>query len=115
MFPGYQKTKLVKRIIRNQMMKTLKASPLNSRGSARPTEYDAVGSIDPEGVARAHERPSHRRDWGDPVGVDVTRIHLSGGTSYPRLLRGDAFSVIDTSLRINHITVIMAISVNHLG
>ena len=87
-------------MIRYQMMKTLKASPLNSRGSARPTESDAVGSIDPEGVALAHGRPSHRRGWGDPVGVDATRIHLSGGTLYPRLLRGDAFSVIDTSLRI---------------
>jgi len=77
-------------IIRNQVMKTLKASSLNSRGSARPTESDAVGSIDPERVVRAHGCPCDRRGWGDPVGVDVTRTHLSGGTLYPRLLRGDA-------------------------
>ena len=96
-------------IIRNQVMKTLEASPLNSRGSVidevaslveeRPTEYASVGNIDPEGVAR-------RRSWGDPVGVDVTHIHLSGGTSYPRLLSGDASSVSCTSLRIINLWIL---------
>jgi hypothetical protein len=36
---------------------------------------------------------------GDPFRVDVTHIHLSGlsgGTMYPRLLNGDAFSVLIT-------------------
>ena len=62
-------------------MKTLKASPLNSRGSARPTESDAVGNIDPKGVARAHGRPSHRRGWATPLGS------MSLASIYPGVLR----------------------------
>ena len=34
--------------------RTLKASPLNNRGFAEPTESDAVGNIDPDGVAHPH-------------------------------------------------------------
>ncbi len=51
-----------KMIIRNQVTKTLKASPINNEGMSVTSTPDCrcMGNIDPKGVARAHGRPSHR-------------------------------------------------------
>ena len=78
-------------IIHIRVTRTLKASTLNSRRSERPAVKTTGGASTLKGSPEL---------MGDPFRVDVVRILLSGGTSNPRLLSGDTFSVNYTSLRI---------------
>lgn len=43
-------------IIRNRIIKTLKASTLSNRGCVVPPDRDNKGNIDPEGVAHYNVR-----------------------------------------------------------
>ena len=69
--------------------KTLKASPLSSRGSERPTDRTWEGTSTPKGSP-------YRRCWGTLSECYPLPCLLSAGRTDPRLLRGDAFSVIIT-------------------
>ena len=77
-----------KMIIRMYPQLTLKASPLNSRGSVRPTDRVRVvtstlnGSPNSWAALRSEQR-------GDPFRVDVPLVVLSAGHTDPRLLSGD--------------------------
>ena len=75
---------------------TLKASPLNNRGYcvASTLGLQEVKGYDSEGVAATH--------WsGHPVRVHSFRLCVDRGCSlrsYPRLLKGDGFTVLDSAI-----------------
>ena len=68
-------------IIRNRPTKTLKASPLNSRGCVVPPECPVTWNMHTESVP-------HQYRWGDPVRVDVTAAILSAGPSDAAAIEG---------------------------
>ena len=97
-------------IIRKEVQLTLKASSFNSRRSERlrvgelAREYDLRivekgEKSTPEGCAPTAAMGGAPVSTGDPFRVDVTHTPAIRGCSlrsYPRLLRGDAFSVLVT-------------------
>ena len=64
---------------------TLKASPLNNRRSERPADMSEMITSTLKG--------SPSMLMGHPIGVHVSSSR-PGGTTHPRLLSGDAFSVL---------------------
>ena len=84
--------------------KTLKASPLNSRGCIAPPERSNECNIDPNGVARAHGRPSHVGRWSTPSECFPLLPLTPAGRTDLRLLSGDAFSVkqLRTSIMVGN-------------
>ena len=67
-------------------LKTLKAFPLNSRGSVRPADKEIQSIKHPE-------RVPHLWQWATPLGSMYTEFVLSAGRADLRLLSGDPFRV----------------------
>ncbi len=90
-------------IIRNQVTKTLKASPLNNRGCERsehPRIADLWVTSTLKGSPVLTGAPPIAAVGAHPSGCFYIPSLLSAGRSDLRILSGDAFSVSCTSLRI---------------
>lgn len=87
LFPSfYSPFRIILMIIRYCTTKTLKASPFSNRGVRRTPGGTQASKTTLKG--------SPITLLGDPFRVDALWPVLSGGTSHPRLLKGDAFSVL---------------------
>jgi hypothetical protein len=84
--------------------KTLKASPLNSRGCKAPPEWSNGCNIDPNGVA-------HVGRWGTPSECFPLLPLPPVGRYDLRLLSGDAFSVkqLQTSIRVGNLVLLLSV------